>query len=348
MSPGRKLSALGLLVAMSMVATELFTRHTVRTTLPRQVLARYQPSSENAPTPHTVFLGSSLTDAGVDAALLDSLKGAGPEPRHFNLALAGMKGETFYRLIFENHILPRGKPHRLVLEAGFFPYAPAQNPFEWEGHGERVNLIISELMTWEDLIRLRGPRIPLTEKLRFIGHKNWYGYHYRLEAQARVKEKVRNLFAGLMKGDSPGSVGNTGESGTDVAANPFGMAAGAHETFTQWAREALQARSQGYVPESALRSRDAGLLEMAALAREAGVELWMLRLPCPPSDSVFKGSVVFENHMRVFRTLSDSLGIRYLDLSQPPPGKIYTYTDGIHLDAQGRRALTMTLHRAWN
>ncbi len=77
---------------LSLLAAELLTRHTVRTTLPRQVVNRYQPPPRNADQGHSVFLGSSLTDAGVDAGLLDSLMGAVLGTRHFNLALAGLKG----------------------------------------------------------------------------------------------------------------------------------------------------------------------------------------------------------------------------------------------------------------
>lgn len=334
MRPGRNLAALGLIVLSSLLAAELYTRHTVKTTLPRQVLARYQPP---LPAAHTVFLGSSLTDAGVDVSLLDTLAGAGPKARHFNLALAGLKGESAYRLIFENHVLPNGTPQKLVVETGFFPYARSEEKFDPLQNQERTSLALIDSMTRDDFLRLRGGRISGMEEFRFFLHKNWYGYHHRLETQARIQERVAAWIPS----------GHPQTFAPDTAFNPFRMAAGAEATFARWAEAALEAHGGGHDAEGGSGGFDSGLEELAELAQSAGVELWMLRLPCPPADSLLDGAEAHVKYMSAFRARCDQLGIRFLDLSRPPPGVAYTYSDGIHLDAGGRKLLTQELHKAW-
>ena len=131
-----------------------FGHHAVRTTLPRQILAKYAPDS----TPHIVFLGSSLTDAAIDQVLLDSLFQSRHLPvQTFNCALAEMSGDAYFYLIMKNRILARAarmRPAAVAIELRRFPFTDSKKDFNLLGRGIAADLTLSELMNYSDFLRV--------------------------------------------------------------------------------------------------------------------------------------------------------------------------------------------------
>lgn len=356
----------GLLLCLALV--EAYARRAVRATPAGQTLARYRPQGS-----HIVFLGSSLTDAGVRVDLLDSLLAArgsasaattasadpavapsatrvtappatpvtAPSATHstarntvhsFNLALAGLSGSDNYYLLLKDFILPRGRPELLVVEATGLPFFPAAGPFKLEGEGMRVESFRTELLTFKDFAYLSGGAPTPAAALSFWLHKHWFSYHYRLEIQARLHEK----FFPVAAAPSATPPSATVPSATTPPPNPYRMAAHARDMFAEGARASLRRLQASSDVTSMLRSREAHLLDLAALAREHGIRLVVLQPPCPPIDEALAGAPAAQRWRGDFARLCDSLNVVYLDLRDGD----YRYSDGIHLDAASAAEFT--------
>ncbi len=312
-----RLAALFGLVAISLFALDRFARHTIRTSFARQTLSRYLPTR----IPHTVFLGSSLTDAGILPQLLDSLN---PSMQYFNLALAGLNTPVYYQLLVKNFILPQAHPKFIVVEASGFPFSVPTGKFHLEGNGERLDLLMSELMEYSDFKSACGGFPGIIPTLQFFMHKHWYAYHYRLELQGKVTER---LFKHWPK---PPANRN----------NPYKMVEGAAELFQKMAKNILADKDSSKV-KSDLHDPRSGFFGLAQLSRAHQVQLIMLTPPCPPQDRVLENESVYRKYRVEFDRICDSLAIVHIDLSHAPNGNPYTFSDGIHLDAHGARIFTL-------
>lgn len=323
----RKLLLFAATLALSLAALDLAARRWVRVTPSGQALARYQPSGPD----HAVFLGSSLTDAGIRAGLLDTLLGARvPGFRAFNLALAGLSGSENYWMLYKGFVLPRSRPRYLVVEGAGIPFLPPEGGFALEGGGQRVETFRPECLSWNDLAYLAGGFPAPATALSFWLHKSWFTFHHRHEIQARLRE-------GLVPRDP---------SRPEAAGNPYRMVGGALGLFESTARAGLARLEAMPDGSTAMRRREAHLLDLAALARENGTTLVILRPPLPPSDPLTSASPAFAAYHAAFRSVCDSLGIVYLDFSVEQGCGPYTYSDGIHLDAEGSRRLTACVAEA--
>lgn len=328
MALSRKLLLFTLCLAACLALVELYARHAVRMTPAGQALARYRPTGPD----HAVFLGSSLTDAGVRTGLLDSLLGARrPGMRTYNLALAGLSGSDNYWLLYRG-LLARSHPRYLVVEGAGIPFLPPKDPFRLEGAGLRVESFRSEYLDWEGFRHLTGGMPTPAAAATFWLHKNWFSYHHRLEIQARLRERFDRIFPS--------------EAGTETKGNPYRMAGGAVEQFEATARSELARLESMSDGARAMRRPEARLLDLAAIARENGSTLVILRPPLPPSDSITARSAAFSAYHQGFRSLCDSLGIAYLDLSGGSGCGPYRYSDGIHLDEASSEAFTACLAAA--
>lgn len=293
-----------------------FGLHMVRTTLPRQVLGKYSPDS----TPAIVFLGSSLTDAAVDQALLDSLFQTNRmKLRAFNCALAEMSGDAYYYLIMKNRILARGRPAAIAIELRLFPFSDSKKEFKLLGRGTAADLTLSELMAYRDFVHVSGRFPGVLESIAFFLHKHWFLYHHRLNIQEKIIERMP-----FVKKPSH-----------DLSKNPYGMRNGAVEAMRSWAREDLR-RNQCNSPQS----DDGYFKDIVSLAKENGVRLIFFRPPFPPADGILRGNSVYEKSMESFRNLCDSLGIDIWDLAAAPAGTSWNYSDGIHCDPPSARIFT--------
>ncbi|HKP97943.1 MAG TPA: hypothetical protein VJ385_19580 [Fibrobacteria bacterium] len=338
--PFRKFPFFGACLALCLAALELYARIKVTATPAGQALARYRPDGHA----HAVFLGSSLTDAGIRTELLDSLQaareGGAPPFRSFNLALAGLNGSANYYLLFKNFILPRGRPGYLVVEAPGVPFFPPADPFRLEGDGLRVESFRPELMEYRDFRYLAGGFPGAAASLSFWLHKHWRAYHYRLEIQARIHERLSGLLGRFP--DAPPA----GDAGTGREPYPvYHMAADAYAMFAESTRKDLE-RMEAPGGVAAMRRREAHLLDLAASARANGVRLVVLKPPCPPRDRETAKVPAFGLYDQGFRALCDSLGVRYLDLSGEKSCGPYAFPDGIHLDPASARRFTACVSRA--
>jgi hypothetical protein len=337
MTSSRRLLWFCFCLAVCLGLLERYARARVKTTPARQAFARYAPDGRA----HAVFLGSSLTDAGILPGLLDSLQAEnGQGFRTFNLALAGISGSANYFLIFRKYILPRGKPRYLIVEAPGIPFLPPEAPFRADGLGLRVESFRTELMDFGDLCYLSGGFPGFEAVAAFALDKAWRTYHYRQELQARIRERL------WAWGDSSGREDGThGSNGT----GPYRMAGDARERFAREARSDLDRleRRSGPGGLELLHRREAHLLDLAEAARSAGVRLVILRPPCPPMDGVTQEVPSFLAYNRGFRTLCDSLGVAYFDMGAGGMAcDGLTFSDGIHLDGPGARAFTGCVSRA--
>jgi hypothetical protein len=299
----------------------LFGHHAVRTTLPRQILAKYAPDS----MPHIVFLGSSLTDAALDQVLLDSLFQSGHPPvQAFNCALAEMSGDAYFYLIMKNRILVRARtrPAAVAIELRRFPFTDSKKDFTLLGRGIAADLTLSELMDYSDFLRVSGRFPGVLQSIAFFLHKHWFLYHHRLNVQARILERLQ-----LTERNIPGP-----------RKNPYGLRGDAAETMGRWAREDLN--RQAAHGESGPIGRDGYFEDIVDLAQKNNVRLVFFRPPFPPADTVLRGNPVYEKTMALFQKLCDSLGIDNWDLAPAPPGAAWSYSDGIHLDRRSRRIFT--------
>ncbi|MDB5049327.1 MAG: hypothetical protein JWO30_2398 [Fibrobacteres bacterium] len=323
MKPFRKILFFGFCLALCLAGIEAYARYKVTTTPARQALDRYRPDGR----PHAVFLGSSLTDAGIRADRLDSLQAGNAHGfRSFNLALAGLSGSANYYLLFKNFILPRARPRYLVVEAPGVPFFPPADRFKAEGSGLRVESFRSELMEYPDFLYLAGGFPGAVESLSFWLHKHWLSYHYRLEIQARIRERFH---------------GNQSGNGDEAAGQgPYHMAADAFARFAENTRVDLQRMEKSGDGAEAMRRKEAHLIDLAALAKAEGVRLVVLKPPCPPMDMETRMVPAFADYDRGFRALCDSLGVAYLDFSTGKSCGPYAYSDGIHLDEASARTLT--------
>jgi hypothetical protein len=334
MTPYRKTSIFALSLALCMAGIELYARSKVKTTPARQALARYLPDGG----PHAVFLGSSLTDAGIRVEQLDSLLRVGaPGFRSFNLSLAGMSGSDNYYILFKNFILPRGRPEYLVVDAAAVPFLPPERRFKLEGNGLRLDSFRSELMEYRDLVYLANGFPGVAASISFWLNKHWLSYHYRLELQARIREKLAREESST--GSVNGSV-NGSATGTRPGKGPYHMAGDAVERFAENTRKQMGRLAGMTDGTRAMRLREAHLLDLAGLARVNGVRLALLKPPCPPIDQVTAKVPVFAAYEKELHTLCDSLGIIYLDFSGEKSCGPYSFADGIHLDESGARAFT--------
>jgi hypothetical protein len=297
-----------------------FGHHTVRTTLPRQILAKYAPDS----TPHVVFLGSSLTDAAVDQDLLDSLFQSNHlRLKAFNCALAEMSGDAYYYLILKNRILSRSRPAAVALELRMFPFSNTKKEFRLEGRGIAEDLTLPELMDYNDFRRVSGGFPGILPSIAFFLHKHWFLYHHRLNMQAKILERL------------PFTKKNARNLRRE---NPYGMRNDAMETMGGWAHNAL--KKQATLPENSLFGPNSYFRDIVELARENKVKLVLFRPPFPPADAVLRGNPLYEKTMALFQKECDSLGIDNWDLAQAPQGTAWSYADGIHLDRAGRMLFT--------
>ncbi|MDQ3003378.1 MAG: hypothetical protein M3Y08_19220 [Fibrobacterota bacterium] len=321
MTVTRKFFLFAAALVLSLFLVEIYARHTVRITPAGQALARYQPNGGG----HAVFLGSSLTDAGIRASLLDTLLGV-PLPgfRAYNLALAGLNGSENYWLIFKGFILPKSRPRYLVVEGAGIPFLPPREPFRLEGVGLRVESFRAEYLDWPGFLYLSGGFPGIAPCLSFLLHRTWFSYHHRHEIQARLKERLipKEPAAKVKQG------------------NPYRMVDLAAFRFAETARSELRRLESMPDGPSAMRRREAHLLDLAALAKENGVALVILKPPLPPADTFLQRSPAFAAYVRNFRSLCDSLGVRYLDLSGEESCGPYSFSDGIHLDEAGSRRFT--------
>lgn len=326
MAPRKTFLVFALGLALGLAVLELYARHAVRATPAGQALARYRPDGRV----HAVFLGSSLTDAGIRADILDSLL-APAGIRSFNLALAGLSGGENHWLLLRGFILPRSRPRYLVAEAPGIPFLPPVEGFRLEGNGLRVETFRAEYLDWPGFLHLAGGLPSPAQALSFLLHKGWATFRLRHELQARLREK---LFPPAPESPRP------------VPGSHYRMVADAAGRFSAAARADLR-RLEGLPdPGAALRGAEARFLDLASLARESGVQLVILRPPLPPVDSILGRSPAFAAWQADFRALCDTLGVRYLDLSHPSDcrrsaGRLsYAFPDGIHLDEAGASRFT--------
>ncbi len=326
-SPKIRLAAGCIILAACLAMVEAFARRIVTTTPARQALARYAPESNN----HVVFLGSSLTDAAVRTDHLEGLLSSRwPGFRAFNLALAGLNGNENAYLLYKHFILPRSRPRYLVVEASGIPFLPSGAPFRLEGQGLRVESFRSEYIDYRDLWYLSDGFPGIASSLSYWLHKHWFSYHYRLEIQARLRERLFPTARADRRLSRPG--------------NPYRMVDEAARRFTDMARKDLHRLESMPGRNEAMRQREAHFLDLATLARQNGATLVVLKPPLPPSDSLLAASPVFAEYQRAFTRLCDSLGVLYLDLSRKADySQLYTYSDGIHLDSAGAREFTLCL-----
>jgi hypothetical protein len=310
------MSALLVLVGLSLLAMEWFAHHTIKTSLPRQTLSRYRPDGR----PHVIFLGSSLTDAGILPELMDSLT---LPLCNFNLALAGLSNPLFYQLLVKNFILTQGSPKFVVVEASGFPFSLPTEKFQLEGNGERLDLLMPELMEYSDFWQACNGFPGIIPSTQFYLHKQWFTYHYRLELQGKLKERLTKHW--------PKS---------HVASNnPYKMADGAEFRFQKLAQSALATKNLMQV-EKELHDPRSGLFALVELARTHHFQLIMLTPPCPPQDRVLENEIIYRKYREQFGSICDSLGVVNIDLSHAPIGRPYTFSDGIHLDSHGARIFT--------
>lgn len=323
----RKLLLFAAALALCLAAIDLAARRWVRDTPSGQALARYQPTGPD----HAVFLGSSLTDAGIRTGLLDTLLDSRvPGFRAYNLALAGLSGSENYWMLYKGFILNRSRPRYLVVEGAGIPFLPPAGAFALEGGGQRVETFRPECLSWSDFLYLTGGVPTPSASLAFLLHKTWFTFHYRHEIQARLRE-------GLVPRDPPRP---------EAAGNPYRMVGGALGLFASTARSELARLEAMPDGPASMRRREAHLLDLAALARENGTTLVILRPPLPPSDPLTAASPAFAAYHAAFRSVCDSLGVVYLDFSAEDGCGPYSYSDGIHLDAEGSRRLTACVAEA--
>lgn len=362
MTPARQILRFGLCLALFLGLLETYARTRIKSTPAGEALARYRPDGR----PHAVFLGSSLTDAGISAVLLDSLQGnlqvtvsrgarAGEGFRSFNLALAGLSGSANYYLLFKDFILPRGRPDFLVVEAPGVPFFPSAERFQAEGTGLRVESFRTELMDFSDFRYLSGGFPGAAATLSFWLHKHWRAYHYRLEIQARIRER---LGCGTASGNGNGNRSGSGADKEAVGQGPYRMAVDAFARFAENTRKELDRMERSGEGAEAARRMEAHLIDLAVLAQSRGVRLVVLKPPCPPMDGETRRVPGFAEYDRSFRALCDSLDVIYLDFSPDGNGAAgtiagtghscgpYSYSDGIHLDAAGARRFTACVSRA--
>ncbi|MEO7778179.1 MAG: hypothetical protein ABIY63_11660 [Fibrobacteria bacterium] len=313
-------------LAFSLVFLEIYARSRLGSTPAGQALSRYQPYGRA----HAVFLGSSLTDAGIRVGQLDSLQRMKPDGyRSFNLALAGLSGSDNYYLLFRNFILPRSTPRFLVVEAPGIPFFPPAEPFDPMGNALRVESFRTDLMGYADLRYLADGWPGPAGMLAFWMHKHWRAYHYRLELQARLRERLQGW-----ERNKPAD-----------AVNSYRMATDAYARFAEGTREHIRRLEIPGEGMRTLHGRNAHLLDLAAAANAAGVRLVVLKPPCPPMDQVTARSRAFAEYLRGFKSVCDSLGVAYLDLSLEEECGPYSYSDGIHLDVAGAEAFTACVSR---
>jgi hypothetical protein len=299
-----------------------FGHHTVRTTLPRQILSKYMPDT----TQHVVFLGSSLTDAAVDQVLLDSLfKTRHMNMQAFNCALAEMAGDAYFYLIIKNWILSRGKPAAIAIELRMFPFSDSKKDFKLLGRGIAADLIIPELMDYGDYVHIRGGFPGVLESITFFLHKHWFLYHHRLNVQGAILERTPFAKAHTL----------------DVGTNPYGMKTNAAYAMRAWVREGL--KKQSICTDNGPLSNGGYFRDIVALAKEHNVQLIFFRPPFPPADGILRGNPVYEKSMVTFQKLCDSLGIINWDLAAPPAGTSWSFSDGIHCDRRSAILFTQEI-----
>jgi hypothetical protein len=306
-------------------ALSWFGRHTVKTTLPRQVLCTYEPDT----TPHVVFLGSSLTDAAVDRGALDSFfRSADFNFRAFNCALAEMSGDAYFYLIMKNRILARSRPAAIAVELRMFPFNDSKKDFTLTGRGIPADLTLSELMEYRDFMHVSGGFPGVLESIAFLLHKHWFLYHHRLNIQGKVVERIP-----FAEKHAPAAVNN-----------PYGMRIDAGGVLSERAEDVLDRKKRCNASDSPV-NRNGYFYDIVSLAKANNVQLIFFRPPFPQADAVLQGNPEYERNMALFQGLCDSLGIVNWDLSIAPQGTQWTYSDGIHLDHQSRQVFTREIGR---
>ncbi|MBF0432390.1 MAG: hypothetical protein HQK83_13985 [Fibrobacteria bacterium] len=309
---------------LSIAFISWFSRHTVKTTLAKQILQKYKPDNGD----HIVFLGSSLTDAGVNSVLLNSIIGNTPTNlQAFNLSLAEMSGDEYYYLIIKNWILKQGLPKAIILEIRSYPFPTKKSAFKLEGRGIATDLTLSELMDYTDYKHISGGFPGILNSFNFFLHKHSFLYHNRLHIQWKIRERLGRLL-------SPGK-----------SKNPYGMADNAFETMQK--NYSRTANSHLHIPRDII-TPDRYLPDIINLSENYKFKLIFFRPPFPPGENISRESESYVKYQAQLQHLLDSLGIIYWDLSKPDNEIPWEYSDRIHLNQNSAARLTEILGDSLN
>jgi len=306
-------------LVLSITFVTTFSLRTIHTSLPIQILNRYTPDS----TGQVVFLGSSLTDAGVNARLLDSLFfKSSINLKAYNLALAEISNDIYSYLICKNWIFAKGKPRIIVIEIRDIPFQYCKKPIRPVINGKRWDLIAPELMTYDDYRFVCGGFPGLLNSIEFFFHKHSYFYHNRMHLQEVIAEKIGIRFKNLIKEKE----------------NPYAMHKDAFEIMRDRSRESIRDTASIKSPDFLNGSHF--FADLVYLAEKNGTKLLFIRPPYPPCDMELRKNSYFMCADSAFRSICDSLGLSYWDFGSAQSEKQWNFSDRIHLSEESALLFT--------
>ncbi len=270
--------------------------------------------------PRVVVLGNSIAEHAVDTAAL----GAGLGGRTvLGLTVWASPPPTWYAVL-KNRILGAGHKPELVLVVSsldFFLQTEVRTELQRRALAEQMGL--DEPVIQERTLGGGGPRMPARVQLRRSELREWF-----IDAG--------RLF--FLRADGS-SLGFARERAARASQRVFEEDDRSHQELRRRVIPVIE-------PERRERDRGVPSLEqtyvppMAALAREAGVQLVFVRAPLPPATQA--GSTVDPARLRELVAWLNEAGVGWIDLSGMGLGE-GSFRDGTHLNRAGRQAFTQAL-----